>query len=311
MKISDTDVRDAFFDELYLLAKNDPDVVFLTADMGAHSLVRFKKELSRQYINVGIAEQNMVSVASGLTLGGKKVFIYTIIPFVTLRCYEQIKIDFCCMNLPVVIIGVGVGLVYGSDGPTHHGTQDIACMRLLPEMSILNPSDAVLTKVCVHIAYRNVGPTYVRIDRGKLPVIYNEKNNEFKDGLTELKKGSMLTIIASGFMVHNALKVAQDLESRNISTGVVDLFRIKPLNKRKLLAIISRTKHIVTLEENSIVGGIGSLVSEVLTDNKLNVALKRIAVSDEHCFETADREFLHSLYGLDAESVRKSILDWL
>lgn len=311
MKISDTDIRDAFFDELYLLAKNDPNIVFLTADMGAHSLVRFKKELSRQYINVGIAEQNMVSVASGLALGGKKVFIYTIVPFVTLRCYEQIKIDFCCMNLPVVIIGVGVGLVYGSDGPTHHGTQDIACMRLLPEMSILNPSDAVLTKACVHIAYRNPGPTYVRIDRGKLPVIYNEKNNEFKDGLTELKKGGMLTIIASGFMVHRALKVAQELESRNISTAVVDLFRIKPLNKRKLLAIVSRTKHIVTLEENSIVGGIGSMVSEVLTDYKLNIALKRIAIPDEHCFETGDRESLHRLYGLDADNITKDILNWL
>lgn len=311
MKISDTDIRDAFFDELYLLAKNDPKVVFLTADMGAHSLVRFKKELSSQYINVGIAEQNMVSVASGLALGGKKVFIYTIVPFVTLRCYEQIKVDFCCMNLPVVIVGVGVGLAYASDGPTHHGTQDIACMRLLPEMSILNPSDAVLTKACVHIAYKNAGPTYVRIDRGRLPVIYNGKNNEFKDGLSELKKGSMLTIIATGFMVHSALDIALKLEGRNIRAGVVDLYRIKPLNKKKLLAILSRTKHVVTLEENSIVGGIGSMVSEVLTDYKLNTALKRIALPDEHCFETGDREDLHGFYGLNVESVKKSILDWL
>ncbi|HCJ66263.1 MAG TPA: 1-deoxy-D-xylulose-5-phosphate synthase, partial [Elusimicrobia bacterium] len=118
MKLSDVDMRDAFFDEVYNIAKSDPNVIFLTADMGAYSLVRFKKELSNQFINVGIAEQNMVSIAAGFALGGKKVFIYSIIPFITLRCYEQIKVDLCCMNLPVTIIGVGVGLTYGSDGPT-------------------------------------------------------------------------------------------------------------------------------------------------------------------------------------------------
>ena len=142
-KLSDIDIRDAFFDELYEIAKEDKEVLFLTADMGALSLEKFKRDLPSQYINVGIAEQNMISVAAGLTLGGKKVFVYAIAPFITQRCYEQIKIDLACMRLSVTIIGAGAGIAYNSDGFTHHATQDIAIMRALPGMIILNPADSV------------------------------------------------------------------------------------------------------------------------------------------------------------------------
>ena len=334
IKISDVDMRDAFFDELYNIAKNDSQVILLTADMGAHSLVRFKKELKKQYINVGIAEQNMVSVAAGLSLGGKNVFIYTIVPFVTLRCYEQIKIDLCCMNLPVTIIGVGVGLTYGSDGPTHHGTQDVAVMRALPEITILSPSDSVLTSACARIAYKNTGPTYVRIDKGKLPLIYasvlgrrsrrgnedlselsrrgtSEENKDFLDGLAKLKDGSDLTIVSTGIMVHQALKVAEKLADHNISAGVVDLYRIKPINTELLVKFAGESKYIITIEENTVIGGIGSAVIEVLNDNGKNIPVKRISIPDEHCFKTGTREELHTFYNLDTESIVKIILKWI
>ncbi len=308
MRMSDVDMRDAFFDELYAIAQNDSQVVFLTADMGAYSLLRFKKDLSGQYINVGVAEQNMVSIAAGLALGGKTVFIYTIIPFVTLRCYEQIKIDLCSMNLPVTIIGVGAGFTYGSDGPTHHGTQDIAAMRVLPEMTILNPSDSVITAACARIAYRNPSPTYVRIDKGMLPLIYDKKESDFSEGIAELKCGNDLTIISTGIMVHKALEVAETLLAHSIPTGVIDLYRISPLNEELLLKFISKSRCIITLEENTITGGIGSAVSEVLSDNTKSIPLKRIAIPDEHCFKSGDRESLHGLYNLDAESIVKTIL---
>lgn len=311
MKTLEVDMRDAFFDELYDIAKLDPNVLLLTADMGAHSLNKFKEDLCNQYINVGVAEQNMVSIAAGLALGRKSVFIYTIIPFATMRCYEQIKIDLCCMNLPVTIVGVGPGLSYSSDGPTHHATQDIAIMRPLPEITILNPSDPVMNKAAARIAYKNSGPTYVRIDRGIFPAIYEEKTNDFSAGLFELTKGSGLTIIATGIMVHEALKAARELNGRSISTGVVDLYRIKPLNEKALLKIIGKSRRIITLEENVIIGGVGSMVSELLTDNEINVPLKRIAISDEHCFKRGERESLHTLYRLNASSIVKSIVEWL
>ncbi len=311
LKRPNTEMRDAFFDEIYNIAKNDAQVIFLTADMGAYSLNRFKQELPNQYINVGVAEQNMVSIAAGLALGGKNVFIYTIIPFVTLRCYEQIKIDLCCMNLPVTIVGVGPGFTYGSDGPTHHATQDIAVMRVLPEITILNPSDPVITQACAHIAYRNKGPTYVRVDKGEFPIIYNQKNTDFLDGLAQLKKGGDLTIIATGIMVHSALKAAEELNNHSISAGVVDLYRIKPLNEDAILKIIDDSKRLITLEENSISGGVGTIISEVLTDNRKTVSLKRIAISDRHCFETGDREGLHRFYNLDVSGILKTILSWI
>lgn len=310
VKITDIDMRDAFFDRLYDIAKCNPQVVFLTADMGAHSLARFKKDLPAQYINMGVAEQNMVSVAAGLALGRKRVFIYTIIPFATLRCYEQIKVDLCCMNLPVTIIGVGPGLTYASDGPTHHATCDMAVMRALPEITIINPSDPVLAKEAVNIAYKNNGPVYVRIDKGKLPQIYNE-GDRFFDGLYQLKKGSDLTIIATGIMVHKALTIAQDLAKRGILAGVVDLYRIKPLNQELLLEIVSNSRALVTLEENNVVGGLGSAVSEVLSDNKKDVPLKRIAIPDEHCFTCGNHESLQAFYGLDKSSIIKTIDEFL
>ena len=274
--------------------------------MGAFSLVKFKNDFPDQFINVGIAEQNMVSVAAGLALAGRKVFIYTIIPFITQRCYEQIKIDLCSMNLPVTILGVGPGLTYGNDGPTHHGTQDIAIMRALPEITILNPSSAIMAAAAMNIGYKNSGPTYIRIDKGKIPEIYDQ-NSDFSDGLAELKNGSELTIIATGTMVHQALKAAQELNNQSISTGVVDLYRIKPLNKEKLLRIIDNSKCLVTLEENSIVGGIGSAISEFLTDNGKIIPLKRIALPDQHCFESGDRDSLLAFYNLDTNGIIKTI----
>lgn len=310
MTISDVDMRDAFFDELYNIARDDPQVIFLTADMGAYSLVRFKENLPGQYINVGVAEQNMVSVAAGLALGGKTVFIYTIVPFVTLRCYEQIKIDLCCMELPVTVIGAGAGLTYGSDGPTHHAVHDVAVMRALPEITILNPSDSVMTQAFARIAYESTSPVYVRIEKGRLPLIYDENGSDFSNGIAEIKSGVDLTIISTGIMVHRALEAAKILDEHSMSVGVLDLYRIKPLNVELLLNFIGQSKCVVILEENAITGGIGSAVCEVLSDNLKNISLKRIALPDKHCFESGDRESLHILYGLDTNSITKSILDW-
>ena len=311
MKVSDVDVRDAFFDRVYCLAQKDRNIVFLTDDMGAYSLDAFKKNLPDQFINVGVAEQNMISVAAGLALGGKKVFAYGIAPFITMRCYEQIKVDLCCMNLPVTIVSVGAGYTYGSDGPTHHAIHDIAIMRSLPEMTILNPSDAAMTAVCAEISYKNNSPCYVRIERGKLPQIYDNHGNDFSEGLKCLKSGADITIIATGEMVHRAFKVAERLAQYSIDAGVIDFYRIKPVNENLLIKFLNHSKKVTTIEENSIIGGIGTIVSEVLSDNNKQIPLKRLAVNDYHCYKYGDREWLNALAGLDEDSIVKKILDWI
>jgi len=310
MKIADIDIRDAFFDEVYAIASRDPGVIFLTADMGAFSLNRFKADLSGQYINVGVAEQNMVSVAAGLTLGGKKVFIYTIAPFVTQRCYEQIKVDICGMRLPVTIIGSGPGITYSSDGPTHHAIQDVADMRALPEMTIFNPSDPVMAKAAARIAYESQGPVYVRIDKGKLPLLY-DGNHDFSTGLARLKKGRDLTIVTTGIMVQQAFRVVEEIAKHSVDAGIIDIYRLKPINEELLLKLVGKSKRIVTLEEHSLVGGIGSAVSEILVDNRKAIPVKRIALSEKNCLGYGDREWMHSFYGLDVKSIVKTVLDEL
>ncbi len=304
------DIRDAFFDELHAIAAEDSSVLFLTADMGAFSLEKFKADFPRQFINIGPAEQNLASIAAGLALSGKKVFIYGIASFVSQRCYEQIKIDICAMNLPVVIIGSGPGFAYTSDGITHHATQDISIMRALPKIVIFNPSDHCTASAAAKISYKSNQPFYIRLDKGKFPVLYH-KNSDFSQGLALLKKGCDIIIISTGAMVFQAIEIAKDLEKRSISAGVIDLYRVKPLNEELLLAFIKTTSCVVSLEEHFITGGIGSLVSELITDRRISLAFKRIAVPDDKCLVGYGcRDWMHSCYGLDITTVTKIILNW-
>ena len=278
--------------------------------MGAFSLEKFKQNISRQYINIGIAEQNMVAVAAGLALGGKVPFLYGISTFMTMRCFEQIKVDLCCMNLPVTIVGSGPGYTYGSDGPTHHATQDIAIMRVLPEMTILNPSDAVMAAASVSLAYKNLGPTYIRLEKGILPRLYDD-DQDFDHGFEVLKEGCDLIILSTGVMVHRALRVADALYKHSIDAGVIDVYRLKPVNTDSLLSVLSGSSRLVTLEETSVIGGLGSLISELLTAEGKVMSLKVLAAPDQHVYEYGDRDWLHSRYGLDVNGLTGTILKWL
>jgi len=303
-------MRDAFFNELYEIAKRDRDVVLISADLGAPSLDKFRRDLGAQFINVGIAEQNMVTVATGLALNGKKVFIYAIMPFVTLRCYEMIKVNLSLMNMPVTIVGVGAGFSYDDSGPTHHSTEDIAIIRVLPNMAILSSSDAVMAAKFAEMSYKMSGPNYVRLDRQILPLIYNQ-DCSFSDGLTKLKTGEDICIISTGNMVHRALEVSKKLKEHSIGAGVIDLYRIRPINEELLLDSIEQSKRIVTLEEHLLAGGIGSAVAEILIDNDKTICLKRIGIRDKYYYAYGGRNNIQSLCGLDTDSVSKTILEWL
>lgn len=297
-------MRDAFFDRLYDLAKKDRDIILLSGDFGAPSLDKFKRNLSEQYINMGVAEQNMVSVAAGLAMGGKKVYVYAIAPFATLRCFEQIKIDLCCMKLPVTIVGVGAGFSYHSAGPTHHATEDIAIMRVLPGMTIWCPSD---NRMVEWLASTKIwGPTYIRLDRESPQSIYNE--DKFLGGMSRLVEGNDLCIVSTGTMVHKALEVAKNLP---ISASVIDLYRVKPIEKNLLMHYLRGYERIVTIEEHFINGGIGSIIAEFLVDNEMFHCLKRIAIPDEYCFKHGTREDLYKAYGLDTGNIVKNITEWV
>jgi len=297
------DLRDTFFDELYEIANKDSNVLFLTADMDAFSLRKFKKDLPQQYINVGVSEQNLINVAAGLALEGKYVFVYAIAPFIVQRCYEQIKVSLSYMNLPVTIIGMGPGVMYGADGPTHHCIQDIANMRVLPNIRIYSVSDETIArnvvKGCLFQGTLD-GVNYVRLDKGEYSNLYQDTQN-FAKGYMVHGEGSTL-IITTGTLVHRALEVQKEISD----VRIIDLFLIKPYSIL-ILDEIKKAKQIITLEEHSIIGGIGSLVSEIIADNNLNIPLKRLALKEDYSTMIGSREWIHKQNHLDKESIISAI----
>jgi len=306
-----TDFRDAFFEELFRIAKKDPDVILLMADQEALSFEKFKKEIPKQIINAGIAEQNMIGVAAGLALSGKKVFVHAIANFTTLRCYEQIKVDLSIMNLPVTIVGVGAGFAYTSDGPTHHANQDIAAMRAIPGMTIFNASDTNSLSKFSHLAYKNKGPVYIRFDKGSFPVIYNNQNHNFEDGLSIIKEGSDILIISTGTMVHHAMEISNKVDGNKNRVTVLDLYRIKPLNEKLLKKIIRKYKKIITLEEHIGTGGIGTIISDLLADNNVFASFKRFALRDANCFVYGERNYMQRKMKLGTGNLSGKILNFL
>lgn len=305
-------MRDVFFESLYNLAKKDKRLILITSDTGAICHDKFKQQLKAQYINIGIAEQNMVGVAAGLAMSGKIVYIYAIVPFATMRCYEQIRIDLCCMNLPVTIVGVGAGFDYSTLGPTHHGTEDIALMRSLPGMTIYSPADSLMADSIAWFSYNHPGPKYIRLDREGFPLVYKDgKNIDISSGFSTLKEGKDLYIIATGRMVYNALQIARKLSVQSIHAGVIDLFRIKPLNPKGIWDVIKDVKHIITLEEHFVTGGIGSVISEMLISRKNIPKFKSFGIPDQFCRKYGTRAYLQCLNKIDIDSVVESIKKWM
>jgi len=304
------DIRDAFFDRVYDLAAKDPDLIFMSADADAFSLQKFRHDFPDRFINVGVAEQNMVTVATGLALSGKNVFIYAILSFVTMRCYEQIKFNICGMNLPITIVGIGVGYSFDFDGPSHHGVNDVGIMRTLPEISIFNPATALCAENSAQIAYESSTPVCVRLDKGQLNELYFP-STDFSKGMSVIKEGRDLCLLATGREVHRALEIAQSLESHNIHTGVVDVHRLKPVDPSILLEVVGGYSRIATLEEHSIVGGLGSIVGEIFIDNNIRKPLKRLALPDVQCLMYGKRDWLFAHYQFDTPNIMRRICEWM
>lgn len=308
--MSNIQMRDAFINELYKHAKVDRDIIFITNDQGAISLDRFRADLPKQFINAGISEQNIISIAAGLSLGGKKVYVYSIASFITLRCYEQIKLDLCVMNIPVTILGIGAGFSYSIDGPTHHATEYISIMRALSNMQIYCPSDSNMAAKLVDISLNSKTPMYISMDREILPVLYDENEN-ISSGISILREGNDICIISTGFMVHRAMEIAQELDKHFIQAKVIDAYRLKPLNCHYIHENIQNSKKIITLEEHAINGGLGSIIAELVVDLDLRIPMKRLAIEDNFLYCYGIRENLHEERGLVKNSIVQLIIEWL
>ncbi|MBS3903031.1 MAG: hypothetical protein KGZ30_01495 [Anaplasmataceae bacterium] len=300
------DIRDAFFDEIYELGKKNKDLIFISDDMDAFGLRHFKKDFPDQFINIGVAEQNMIDVAAGLAACGKRVFVYGICSYVTMRCFEQIKFSLCSMKLPVVIVGVGAGFSFSFDGPTHHGTQDIAIMRALPEIEILNPGDAASAAASAQLAYQSSIPVYIRLDKGVFPELYKNKDS-FSSGFKIVKPLQKINILSTGFMSNQALQASKILSESGLEIGVVDVLRLKPLSQELVDQVLKQSEVVITLEEHSVVGGLGGAVGELIQENQLACIQKKIAVPDVQYLAYGSRDWFHEKTGIDLQSICETV----
>jgi len=303
--------RDSFWTELYNLARKDSNIVVVAADMGAPALDKFRKDLGGQFINSGIAEQSTVTTAAGLSMAGKKVFAYAIAPFITLRAYEQTKCVLAAMNIPVTLVGVGSGFSYEDSGPTHHTIEDLSIMRILPNLTVHNASDHVMAASFARLSLTLKHPNYVRLDRLVQPTIY-KSTDDFSSGLFVLRKSKSAMIVATGNMVHNALGIADSLKKTGVDVGVIDLFTL-PIPKTVFLSAISGVKKIITMEEHTLPGGLGSAVLEVLSDNGVSTPVKRIGLNFEnhYCYQYGGRETMQKICGIDTEASMMQIKHFL
>lgn len=296
------DIRDAFFDKIYELGMLDRDLIVITNDMDAFGLREFRKHRPEQFINVGVAEQNMINVAAGLSSCNKKVFIYGIASFVTLRCYEQIKFNICSMMLPVTIIGMGSGLSFSYDGPTHHAIQDVAIMRALPEMSILNPSDIYSSRMSAEYSYQHNAPLYVRLDKGSSYKEIYKDQEDFLNGYKIVNPLQDINIVSTGIMTNIIMSSMQSTD-----VGLVDIVRLKPVNVMALQRLISVSKGIIIVEENSATGGLYSIIAEILAAVSSSCSIYAFTLQDKQILEYGTREYLHSKYGLDIDKILSKI----
>ncbi len=298
-------MRDIFIDEVYYAAKKNRNIFFTTPDMGAPSLDKFRKELPQQFIHSGICEQHMVAMAAGLTLMKKDVFCYAMAPFITSRCYEQIKCSVAAMDRPVCLVGIGVGLGYADAGPTHYTTEDIATMRVFPNIEILTPSDVHSMTAIIKDILKKPRFIFLRLDRDIMPNIYFKKNKfNLKDGFSKLIRGKKKCIISSGYLLN---KIYEKLDIKNTKNiGLIDLYKIKPLNK-KFIKEVMKYDEIITLEEQWIEGGFGSAILEFLSTNGIKIKVTRHGLKEKYYFENGGREHLHNKYGLNLDKILNNI----
>jgi len=297
-------MRDQFVETLHAMASANPALMLLTGDLGFGVFDKFAKDFPRQYLNVGVAEQNMTGVATGLALSGKVVFTYSIANFPTLRCLEQIRNDACYHRANVKVVAIGGGFSYGALGVSHHATEDLAILRSLPNIAVLSPGDGVEAAGATEAMVTHPGTCYMRLDRAvsRHPALVDE---EFRFGRARvLRKGSDITLISTGSILDEALDAADHLLTEGIHARVLSIHTIKPFDKEAVLAACRETGGIVTVEEHTVTGGLGSLVAETCLDAGVSPrAFHRVGLRAGFAGVVGSQPFLRRYYAMDSAAI--------
>ena len=303
-------MRAAFSDTLVRLAKADPNVLLLTGDHGYALFDNFRRECPAQYINAGIAEQNMVGMAAGLARVGFRPFVYGLSAFIPVRVVEQIKLDIAHDHLPVILIGDGAGFVYSHLGTSHQSTEDIACTRAIPNLFVYSPADRFEVRACMELAYQTKAPVYLRLGKSDRGDVHSAELQQIKAGqMLQVKAGNVgaITLIATGALVRTALNIAQ------MSCPAASVWSapfIKPIDSEQVTAICGQSRAVVVLEEHSVLGGLGSAITEIASEFA-PVRILRVGVHDRFSQHCGTYEYLLKEHGLDQQAIEQKICQFL
>ncbi|MEY8326728.1 transketolase C-terminal domain-containing protein [Lachnospiraceae bacterium 54-11] len=305
-------MRNAAIEAVRQLARKDKNIILMSGDLGFGVLDSFRTEMPQQYFNVGICEQNMAAMAAGMALEGKKVYIYSIGNFPTLRCTEQIRNDICYHNANVTIMAVGGGFAYGSLGMSHHATEDIAVMRSLPNMKVFIPADAIEAREIVYKSAELNAPCYIRLNKGGEPDIHQslEEMIDYQIGKAFLlRRGKDVCLMATGAITAEAMKAAEGLENRAIQASVYSFPSVKPIDTEVIKVCAKRYKYIYTVEEHNIIGGFGSAVSEILAEEGAGCRLLRIGLPDVYSGIVGEQAYLRHQYHMDSQAIEEKVME--
>jgi transketolase len=303
-------MRNAFADELTKLGNEDPRVVMLSGDIGNRLFDKFKDKHPARFFNCGVAEANMMGVAAGMAMNGLRPVAYTITPFVTTRCLEQIRTDVCYHEAPVTIVAVGAGLAYSGLGPTHHACEDISFLRSIPNMVVICPGDAFEVRAALRASMQQNRPVYIRMGKKGEPVMHSGLLADFKIGKAiTVADGSDVCLLSTGNMLPEAVEAGHRLKEQGISARVVSFHTVKPLDDACLEDAFARFKLVATLEEHSLIGGFGSAVSEWLADTRTQAArFLRFGTPDAFFKKSGEQEYAREMLGLTGHQIAEKIL---
>lgn len=301
-------MRNAFLDTLFELAQQDERIVFITGDLGYRVVEKLMEQRPRQFLNAGVAEQNMTGIAAGMAMSGKIAFTYSIANFPTLRCLEQIRNDVCYHDANVKVVSVGGGLSYGAMSVTHHAVEDLGVMRCLPNLLVIAPGDPVETRAATRAIVAHAGPCYLRLGKAGEPTVH-QGPIDFRIGQAiRLRDGRDATLMSTGGMLQTAVKVADRLAAQGISVRVCSMHTLKPIDTDEIAAAVRETRALFTLEEHSIIGGLGSAVAEVLAEADWpRVPFKRLGMPSAFSPHIGGQEYLLRQHGLNEEAVAATI----
>lgn len=307
-------MRDTFIGEVLKAMDANENVFFLSADFGAPALDEVRARHGDRFINVGIAEQNLINVATGLGLEGYTVYAYAIAPFVTMRCFEQIRVSLAILSqlrpMNVNLVGVGAGLSYEVSGPTHHCLEDLSIMRTLPNFEVISPSDYVTAGALYRYTADRVGLKYLRFDAKPVAQVHQTVSPaDLERGFIELQKGKGTCFVTTGFMTHKGLDVVKQLEARGQKVGLIDMIKVKGFSVPQFVSALKPYDRIVSLEEGFIgKGGLDAAISTVIHENNVPVSFKALGLKDRYHFHIGSRDSLHARDGLDVSTIASAAL---